>query len=407
MRRINCIFVFSLVFVLSAASLGWAFGEIRYPDRPLNLRNGRSARATWVGSLYPGQKVRVAYLKNGWVAIFEPGATDSRESAAVGYSNSKYLKKKRTRHEPKAWGELVYTKQTLNVRSKPALSGRKLDTLKAYEHVRVDYPDDDWIMVFWPSATIRSKLNARGYCSDKYFKPATEKSVRYWRKLNGEDVSPSSETVAVKSVKTPADGAASQSSAVSAKSVKKETVAPAPVKTVEKTTPPVVSTPVKTQPQVAKKPLPESPKPVASPSVSTQKKAAEPTAQSGFGKKKTLVIDRTKFAGAKRPDPTPDKTAHGYQYRIVEKSETKRLGESWITVKVFLATKKLPGTNALKDFSTSIWKEYRRPNKFVSVLIYVPGMDLEDLAYGVSKFNDQKMIEFWVRKATLFGTEFL
>ncbi len=71
-----------------------AFGEIRYPDRPLNLRKARSAKASWVGSLYPGQKVRIAFLKDGWVAVFEPGETRNSESAAVGYSNVKYLKKK-------------------------------------------------------------------------------------------------------------------------------------------------------------------------------------------------------------------------------------------------------------------------------------------------------------------------
>ena len=121
----------------------------------------------------------------------------------------------------------------------------------------------------------------------------------------------------------------------------------------------------------------------------------------------TMVIDRSAFAGKKRPDPTPDKTAHGYKYKFLEKSETRQLGAVWITLKVFLATTKLPDRKALEDFASTLWKDHRRVTKKVAVLVYLPGMDTEDLAYGVVKFDDSKMLELWVRKATLFGTKFL
>ena len=180
MRKINTIVVLSvclLFLVVSTASAAWAFGEIRYPDRPLNLRKGRSARTAWVGSLTPGQKVRVSFLKDGWVAVFEPDETRNSESAAVGYSNAKYLLKKQTRVEPKAWGELVYPWRTLNVRTTPSVRGKKVKTLKAMEHVKIDFPEDNWTMVFSPGATIRSEMNAIGYSSSKYFKPATRSSM--------------------------------------------------------------------------------------------------------------------------------------------------------------------------------------------------------------------------------------
>lgn len=386
MRKFNYITALCVVFLLAAVSVGWAFGEIRYADRPLNLRKGRSARTAWVGSLYAGQKVRVAYVKDGWAAVFEPGGTNSRESAAVGYSNVKYLKTKRGRHEPKGWGELVYTPRTLNVRSKPSTKGRKLDSLKGGEHVRIDFPEDDWAMVFWPSSTIRSKLNARGFSSAKYFQPATKQSLKKTQVVQQKAPAPAPVSKPVSAGS--GDGQVAGS------------VAPPPPAAAPKAAPVVAAKPVPVKAAAPK----AAPKPVAKVVPKSKPKSAP---KSSFGTKKTMVIDRSKFAKTKRPDPTPDKIAHGYQYRIIEKSETKRLGETWITVKVFLASKKLPGSEALRDFSTSIWREYKRANKNVAVLVYMPGMDLEDLAYGVTKFDDSRLLEFWVRKATLFGTEFL
>ncbi len=177
MRSLYKILILVCCMVVLAATTAMAFGEIRYPDRPLNLRKARTPKSAWVGSLYPGQKVRIGFLKNGWVAVFEPGETRNRESAAVGFANVKYLKPKATRVEPKAWGELVYTSRKLNIRSKPSKKGTRIDMLKAYEHVRIDFPEDEWTMVFSPKATIRSKLNAIGYSSGKYFKPATKQSL--------------------------------------------------------------------------------------------------------------------------------------------------------------------------------------------------------------------------------------
>jgi len=452
--RMNFKIIFlTLILFLMGTVAASAFGEIRYPDRPLNLRKARSAKASWVGSLYPGQKVRIAFLKDGWVAVFEPGETRNSESAAVGYSNVKYLKKKRTRHEPKSWGETVYTARKLNIRSKPSIRGRKLGQLAAMERVKIDFPEDDWTMVFSPGATIRSQMNARGYCSAKYFEPVSQES--------------------------PAPKAAPEKvKAVEAKPVNSEsghvggTVAPLPEPTTASTVVPdkpkatgdwgrVVT--IDRKVNLRKKRTSSSryvrtlkigervrvdflksgwyavfredelirkenralgyalrslidgdggSEAIAAAAVKKTAKTSKPVLSTKSkapvgGVKKTMVIDRSRFTGEKRPDPTPNKNVHGYQYRLLEKSETKRFGETWITLKVFLATKQLPGIDAVKDFASTLWKEHRRANRNLAVMIYLPGMDTEDLAYGVIQFNENRLLETWVRKATLFGTDFL
>lgn len=488
----NHIIAFGVLLLLLLASTAFAFGEIRYTDRPLNLRDGRSPKHAWIGNLYPGQKVRIAHLKDGWVAVYEPNASDGSESAAVGFANVKYLKKERTRHEPKEWGEMKYAIRALNVRSKPDIKGRKVKTLKSWEHVLVDFPEGDWILVFEPDATIRSKMNGIGYSSAKYFRTATEKtkaSVGFGKtpeavtpltpepapepipvvaadnaevvsgvgQVSGAVTPPPAQpkalnvpprlveatkkinvrlerTSASRLVRTLKSGdrvkvgllengwyavfgeaervhAESQPMGYALESIiNKGTEAlisrpksvskpePAAVKPVPAPKP----EPVAVKPQAAPKP---EPTPVANPVVEKAQRTASAPAAKDSGKK-TMVIDRTGFT-KKRPDPTPDKSAHGYQYRFLEKSETRQFGEAWITLKVFLATTKLPNRQQLEDFATTLWKDHRRVTKNVAVLIYLPGMDTEDLAYGVIKFDDKRLLELWVRKATLFGTKFM
>ncbi len=47
-------------------------------------------------------------------------------------------------------GETVYTARKLNIRSKPSIRGRKLGQLAAMKRVKIDFPEDDWTMVFLP-----------------------------------------------------------------------------------------------------------------------------------------------------------------------------------------------------------------------------------------------------------------
>ena len=470
MRKIAILTATIVCLLVLAVAQAFAFGEIRYTDRPLNLRDGRSPKAKWVGNLYAGQKVRIAHSRDGWVAIYEPDATDGSEGAAIGFSNAKYLQKKRTRYEPKELGKLVYTYRALNVRTKPDVSGRKVETLKAGTHVRIDFPDGDWARVFLPNATIRSNLNGLGYSSVKYFKPASKKTLAKATKVSKPQPIQVEEDIPV--VTEPDDVVSGQgqvSGNVATTPPPTPVAAPKPKFVTattlinvhaDRTTGSSLNRTLKPgdtvqvgllqhgwyavfnrnelvliegraigyslqsimdkgtraatgqlrelalsagpAPTVSTKSVSKSTAPVSKP-----KPVAASTSKSSASGQKTITIDRKKFAKTKKPDPTPNKTAHGYKYRVMEKSETRQLGEAWITLKVFMSTTKKPTRDSLKDFSTTLWKENRRVTKNVAVLIYLPGMDVEDLAYGVIKFDDKQLLEIWVREATLFGTQFL
>lgn len=470
MRRISFTLVAVACLVLSAAP-AFAFGQIMYSDRPLNLRDARSPRAEWVGSLYAGQKVRVAHEKDGWVAVYEPSATDPSESKAAGFSNAKFLKPTRGRYEPKEWGELAVSSTKLNIRDKPSVRGTKVRTLQPGERVLVDFPEDDWTVVFSPDATIRSRLNGIGYASAKYLEPVTAETapapapepepapaapvvrqaveppaqapgkrasnpstaIRRVALTNEVNVHQSRTTTSplVQTLR-PGDvvqlgllrngwyavfkasdmirsesssvGYALQSVMDAASREAGMAVAPVPpapsAKAPEPAEPVISAEALKAEALKAERPRGQAPGDGAEPTLRTRP-------ASGAGRQQTLVIDRSAFKNVKRPDPSPDQNAHGYRYKFLEKSETREYGHVWITLKVFLDTTKLPDNAALKDFATSLWKDHRRVTKNVLVEVYLPGMDLDDLAWGVVKFDYDGLIELWTRRATLFGTKFM
>ncbi|OIQ51932.1 Bacterial SH3 domain protein [Pseudodesulfovibrio hydrargyri] len=475
MRRIYSILVAAVCLVL-AAGPAFSFGEIMYSDRPLNLRDARSPRAEWVGSLYAGQKVRVAHEKDGWVAVYEPDATDPSESKAAGYSNAKFLKPTRGRYEPKPWGELAVSSTKLNIRSQPSVRGAKVRTLQPGERVLVDFPEDDWTVVFSSDATIRSRLNGIGYVSIKYLEPVTEATSSAPAPEPEPEPAPAPAAPVVRQAVEPPAQSPTPAEPVSSPAIRRVALTDAVnVHQSRTTTSPLVQTlepgevvqlgllrngwyavfkasdmirsesssigyalqtamqtnsreagltvapaapvePAKSaapaRPQRSAQPVPPA-KSVApaEPVVSAEALKAEALKSErpapAPARQQTMVIDRSAFKDVKRPDPTPDQNAHGYRYKFLEKSENREYGQIWITLKVFLATTKLPDRTALRDFASSLWKDHRRVTKNVLVEIYLPGMDMEDLAWGVIKFDYDGMTELWTRRATLFGTKFM
>lgn len=473
MKRISIIVCCAACILLLSAVSAMAFGEIRYPDRPLNLRDGRTPSSNWVGALSPGQKVRVAFLKDGWVAVFEPGETREDEAHAAGYSNLKYLKKKQLRVEPKPWGRKLVASRDLNVRQKPYKESKQVGMLKSGTRVIVDFPDDEWALVFPADATIRSKINGMGYANTKYMesangsvvagkvetkvapapKPAAKpapkpvpvakpapkvdpipkikpggstwgKVVTIPRRINLRAKRTTNSTyirtlipgevVRVDYLKNGWYAVFRENETLRRETramgyVLKSLLDSKPVK--EKKSMNLEPAASRYAPKKIDKPKSAS---VPAPAVTDADPAMNTASMSTLGgkkattggTKKTMVIDKSRFKQTKRPDPIPDKTAHGYQYRLLEKTENKRYGESWITMKVFLSTTKLPGTTALEDFATTLWRKNKRTGKNLAVLIYLPGMDTEDLSYAVVQFSDEKLLEFWARKTTLFGTKF-
>lgn len=79
-----------LLMCLPAFAADW--GEVRRAEANLNVRKARSPRAEHVKTLMKGDMVRVDFLKDGWVAVFDLDTPVRDEKRAIGYANVKYLK---------------------------------------------------------------------------------------------------------------------------------------------------------------------------------------------------------------------------------------------------------------------------------------------------------------------------
>jgi hypothetical protein len=417
MRTFIKTIVSAFCIVLLTAVAASAFGELRYPDRPLNLRDGRNSRTNRVGGLVQGQEVRVAFPKNGWVAVFEPSETNYSEDAAVGYTNLKYLKTEQINPDKSKWGRLMETVDETMVHAKAAGLSEKIGSLAKGKLVRTDFPEDDWFMVFPASATIRSKMGAIGFARKKKFKRVSAKNKpvvtdSISKRANNDERDVYTSWGKVLTVTSPvglfrerSDKSRRVASLAAGERVRVDFLKDgwlAVFKEEERLRKEYRAMGFAREDQLV-------PKEDSTISLAQTLAAAtsEPQASSAkTGTQQRVVLDKNRITSPKRPDPKTDKIVHGYKYKILKKGQIKQQGETWITLKVFLATTKLPKQDALVDISTTLWKQYRRVSKKLAVLIYLPGMDTEDLSYGVVKFSDEELEESWVRKTTLFGTKF-
>lgn len=89
-RVMMLLLMLALLFPVNALAQDW--GEIREASVNLNVRSKRGADGEHVLTLAKGQRVKVDFLKDGWVAVFDLKAKTREESKAHGYANVKYLK---------------------------------------------------------------------------------------------------------------------------------------------------------------------------------------------------------------------------------------------------------------------------------------------------------------------------
>lgn len=92
--------VLTVLFAGNALAKGW--GEIREATLNLNVREKRTPKSEHIVTLAKGQRVKVDFLKDGWVAVFNLNESKRDEARAIGYANIKYLKLVAQATSPKA-----------------------------------------------------------------------------------------------------------------------------------------------------------------------------------------------------------------------------------------------------------------------------------------------------------------
>ncbi len=86
--------VLSLLCVLMVSGFACAeeWGEIREAVLNLNVRSKRTAKSEHIVTLAKGQRVKVDFPQENWIAVFNLNESTRDEARAIGYANIKYLK---------------------------------------------------------------------------------------------------------------------------------------------------------------------------------------------------------------------------------------------------------------------------------------------------------------------------
>lgn len=166
-----CVLVFAFACLASAQE----WGRVMTPDRPLNVRTGRSLNSSRVTTIMPGENVRMDFTKGDWSAVFPLSVTKRAEANALGYVKTKYLKA--AGKGGAAWGRFLAPKGMLNVRKKRDRNSEHVVTLKQGQVVKADFEKDGWLAVFKPDESVRDERRALGYARAKYLFPAAAKPV--------------------------------------------------------------------------------------------------------------------------------------------------------------------------------------------------------------------------------------
>lgn len=415
------------------------WGRLMTPTRPLNVRDGRSRTAKKVTTLKPGQVVRVDFLKDEWVAVFDPDETERDEAKAMGYSKASYLKP-----APSAdWGEMrVVEPKMLNVRSGRGPGYDHVRTLYAGDTVKVDFLRDGWVAVFEKDATERKESKAFGYANERYLlkagpdgkdepkagKPVqkagkpepvatdwgrlvrltTNVKIRQFPKPDGEllatmvrddmlkvhgrsgdwlrvymaqERSPSPNAAlgwAHRSGLDLTDGEFEAQPLIDVPDLDEETVETA-------------------------EPAPEV---AAEPESATAAETFAAASREEEPREYVLVVpEEVPSQAAAGPEPVADQQAHGFRYSILSNSGRDGLSKS-MEIRVYVDVNVVPDSEDLRDFAHTIWKKEGDPGKQGAVLIYLPGQDRNSLSYGQGRFSPRGPGEFWTRETTLYGTRF-
>lgn len=420
-----------LLLALAGTGLAQDFGLVVSVDKPQAVRKERSEAAAIVRMLKPGERVRVDLLQDGWYAVFAANAASQDAASVIGFIEAKGVNPAaassfmaKVQPQAKAWGEPRIVDRPLNIRKTRSRFSEHVKTLKEGERIKIDFMKDGWCAVFDPAEPVRSESKAMGFANAKYLRPAPGAKAqakaepaqvaeapakKAWgelrvieRKVNLRRARmPTSghvrtlqpgDRVKVDFLKDDwyavfdlNEGVRSEKKAIGY--VFRKLIEPSPSPAVR---------------EAAKPALPEA----APPSALAGRPAVPEAAMAPGEPDKKVRLKTDPFEVRSRVAPRPDQVSHGFKYKVLHRTETKRAGSPLLNVKVYLDVSVLPGMEALQDFAHTLWKNEQGVKDMI-VDIYLPGMDLDDLSFATATFGGRGLLEFWARQATLFGTRFL
>lgn len=92
-------------------------------------------------------------------------------------------------------------------------------------------------------------------------------------------------------------------------------------------------------------------------------------------------------------------------YKIVKKEDQSYRGTSRMTYRVLLNVTEIPQEQEVKDVAVSIWKDGNKSWKEFTVFLYLPEMNTNSIAYGITNFTTSGLKDFNVQEYALWNTK--
>jgi len=92
-------------------------------------------------------------------------------------------------------------------------------------------------------------------------------------------------------------------------------------------------------------------------------------------------------------------------YKIVKKEDQSYQGKSRMTYRVLVDVKSKPTEDELKEIAHEIWKNGNQSWGEFTVFLYLPDMNTNSMAYGISNYTRTRFLDFKIQEYSLWGTK--
>jgi hypothetical protein len=88
-------------------------------------------------------------------------------------------------------------------------------------------------------------------------------------------------------------------------------------------------------------------------------------------------------------------------YTIILRENVNSSSKTRTRNRIVINTENTPSETDMKTIANDYWKKYYEQEDELHLFIYLPGMDTEDIAYGVAIFSSSGLVDFEVNEYVL------
>lgn len=119
------------------------------------------------------------------------------------------------------------------------------------------------------------------------------------------------------------------------------------------------------------------------------------------------IIDTTSFSDIKPVSDVIDNSAQTDEvlpYQVIVKKDISYIGKSRMVYRVLLNVESIPIESIIRNTAYKIWESSQKKYDLLTIFMYLPKMDYNDVAYVVAEFDNSSIVKFEIQDYALSGT---